>query len=147
MNSDLRAKVEKLLPKPTRYFGHSTQSPMYNREEMLEFAQLIYKSIISDIRQEDAARISAMMSILERASESLGAFCGDEGWGQTDMDNMDAVDGCIAANANLFFVDSYRESERKRIRNEVLEEAADELEKTCAGERWAIFELRAMREE
>jgi hypothetical protein len=36
------------------------------------------------------------VSVLENATSSIGAFCGDEGWGQDDMDNMDAVDAELA---------------------------------------------------
>ena len=36
------------------------------------------------------------VSVLENATSSLGAFCSDEGWGQDDMDNMDAVDAELA---------------------------------------------------
>lgn len=36
------------------------------------------------------------VSVLVNASSSLGAFCSDEGWGQDDMDNMNAVEAELA---------------------------------------------------
>jgi hypothetical protein len=36
-----------------------------------------------------------VLPVAQDASESLGRFCGDEGWAQEDMDRMDNVDGML----------------------------------------------------
>ncbi len=117
-------------------------------------AQLVFEHHISDIRQGDAARIAILVENLNDIRKNTEHFIPSYAF----SDNEAACDfhyrlACIYSlteyglSATYAQLTAYRESERKRIRNEVLEEAADELEKTCAGERWAIFELRAMREE
>jgi len=44
-----------------------------------------------------AAKIAMLTTELKRASVSLAAFCGDEGWSQSDMDTMDSVDAALSA--------------------------------------------------
>lgn len=41
-------------------------------------------------------RVKVLTNVLKRASKSLGAFCGDEGWGMQDMNTMDDVDAVLA---------------------------------------------------
>lgn len=43
--------------------------------------------------------VAVPRELLERVSHSLGAFCGDEGWAQADMDTMDSVDALLAMHA------------------------------------------------
>ena len=47
-----------------------------------------------DDAAEAANEIARLRGLLERAAESLGRFCSDEGWTEADMDTLDA---CIAA--------------------------------------------------
>jgi len=56
---------------------------------------LIDRVELKKLRQQVAAKDKAIAKkdgLLERASEALGRFCSDEGWGQEDMDTMDSID-------------------------------------------------------
>jgi hypothetical protein len=46
------------------------------------------------VLRDAADEIERLRGLLERAAESIGRFCSDEGWTEADMDTLDA---CIAA--------------------------------------------------
>jgi hypothetical protein len=48
------------------------------------------------IEQLEADREN-LLQLLESASEVIGRFVSDEGWAQSDMDMMDAIDAKIAS--------------------------------------------------
>ncbi len=53
---------------------------------------------IERLRAQRDALLKVLKDVLpvaEDAAESLGRFCGDEGWAQEDMDRMDNVDGML----------------------------------------------------
>lgn len=43
--------------------------------------------------------VTVPRELLERAVESLGSFCSDHGWAQTDMDCMDSISAVLASTA------------------------------------------------
>ena len=68
-------------------------TPNYVIELMPTDALIAHAKSLQDERKN-------MLDALRRASVSLGAFCSDEGWSQSDMDTLDAVDAAIAPHKN-----------------------------------------------
>ena len=48
------------------------------------------RDMIAEIERLNA-QVEMLLEVLERAEISISAFLGDEGWGISDMDNLDAV--------------------------------------------------------
>lgn len=65
-----RKAFKHMLPKPKQYFGHSTLSPMYTKEELISFASAIYAIGHKDGQEEMRERIGTHTEKLELLSAS-----------------------------------------------------------------------------
>ena len=68
-------------------------TPNYVIELMPTDALIAHANALQEERKE-------LLDTLRRASVSLGSFCSDECWRQSDMDTLDDVDAAIARYKN-----------------------------------------------
>ena len=85
------------------------------------------------------AQVAMLTSVLTRAEDSLSAFTTDEGWSQSDMDNMDAVSAALCSGKNAFVAMQCLQDYDQQVRDAALEDAADEIEASCGAE--SIYEI------
>jgi hypothetical protein len=84
-----------------------TEMSVLNIPSVLDLLQQIAELTEKLAAAEDKAAM--MEDVLRRASDSLGAFCADECWDQSDMDTMDAVNAALCAGQNAFVALQYLE--------------------------------------
>lgn len=70
------------------------------------------------------AQVAMLLDTLSHASTSLGSFCSDEGWGQSDMDTLDSVDAAIASAKNSYVSVHWLAQHDQQVRDAAYENAA-----------------------
>ncbi len=132
---EMAKKALSATPESIAAWGAEKLMPLKNKIAELENNEREYERIVGAKSYQEIAdevfwlqRQGAMLiGVLKRASTSLGAFCSDEGWAQSDMDTMDSVDAAIAAiQATAEAYDREHAAKvRKEYRKELLPKMVD----------------------
>ena len=86
-----------------------------------------YLAIIA--KQADAierlnAQVAMFLEVWEQAEISISAFVGDEGWGSSDIDNLDAVSAALYSVRNSAVTTHWIAAHDAKVRDDALEEVA-----------------------